>query len=154
MHRRCRLALQIVLTAGSIVAASAQNTTTLPVSISVSGMANPSGGVSPLTGTGTVTPYGTVSASGNVNVGATSTLSLTFALDSGDSFTATDANGNVLLDSQFSATTIGTATISGGTGKFAGASGSFSYSFQGGGTQATVDTWSLTGSGKLTTPAA
>jgi len=153
MSFRCRLAIHILLTAAFIGAASAQNTTTLPVTISVKGTANPSGGAAPLTGTGTVSPYGTVSVSGNVDVGVNpATLSLTFSLDSGDSFVATDSNGNVLADSAFAATSVGTATISAGTGKFAGATGSFSYTFQGGGAPG-VDTWSLTGSGKFTTAA-
>ncbi len=156
MHRYWRLAFQIGLVAASSVLASAQKTTTIPVTVSVSGAAMPSGGVSPLTGTGTVSPYGSVSASGNINLngGTMAMLSLTFALDAGDSFVATDSNGNVTQDVQFAATVLGTATISGGTGKFSGISGSLSYTFQGGGSQATVDTWSLTGSGKFITPAA
>jgi uncharacterized protein (TIGR03437 family) len=111
------------------------------------------GGSVPLTGSGTVTPYGNVTANGTISLGATASLSLTFALPSGDSFLATDPSGDVTQDVSVAATVTGTATISGGTGTFSGVSGSFTYTFQGGGSQATVNNWSIMGSGSFTSAA-
>ncbi len=107
-------------------------------------------------GSGTVSPYGTVSANGTIAITAKSTasLSLTFALSTGDSFVATDPSGNVTQLAASSATAIGTATISAGTGKFAGVTGSFAYTIQGSGSQDNVvKNWSLSGSGNFTTTA-
>jgi hypothetical protein len=97
--------------------ASAQTAITLSFSGSGSGSVN----AFSLTGTGTVTPYGPTSI--NVTGGSTSG-SFTFA------FLITFADGSTLAASAsptVSGTNYsGTATITGGTGKFAGASGSFS----------------------------
>ena len=153
MQSGWHVAIRIGLIAASAVAASAGNTT-IPVSVSVNGAAVLGGGSVPLTGSGTVSPYGNVSATGSIALNnATASLSLTFALGTGDSFVAADPSGTVTQDIGVAATVIGTATISGGTGKFAGVSGSFTYTFQGGGSQATVKTWSLMGSGSFTTNA-
>ncbi len=156
MHRRWRLAFQIVLTTASGVAASAQNTTTIPVTISVSGTAVVEGSSIPLTGSGVVSPYGSVSANGTIAFASKSaaSLSLTFTLSTGDSFVATDPSGNVTQLTKSSATAIGTATISAGTGKFAGVTGSVAYTIQGSGPQDNVvKNWSISGSGNFTTAA-
>ncbi|HTC36226.1 MAG TPA: hypothetical protein VK724_22790 [Bryobacteraceae bacterium] len=157
MYRHWSLALRIGLIAAASVAASAQNTTTIPVSISASGTGVVGGGSIPLTGTGTVSPYGSASANGSIALTSKSTasLSLTFALSTGDSFVATDPSGDVTQDTATAATVVGTATVSGGTGKFAGLTGSFAYTLDGSGSQGNaVKTWSLSGSGNFTTPAA
>jgi uncharacterized protein (TIGR03437 family) len=156
MHYRRRLALQIVLAVALSVAASAQNSTTIPVSVSASGTGVTGGGSIPLTGTGTVSPYGTASVNGTIALTAKSTasLSLTFALSTGDSFTATDPTGDVTQDAATAATVVGNATVSGGTGQFAGVTGSFAYTLVGSGSVGNVvKNWSISGSGTFTIPA-
>jgi uncharacterized protein (TIGR03437 family) len=153
VHRLSSVVL-IALLAASVVSANAQNT--VPISVSANGTADLDSASIPLTGGGgAVTPFGNATANGssNFNYGSGSaTLTLTFALANGDSFVASDPSGNVTADSGIAATVIGTATISAGTGQFAGATGSFTYTFQGGGTQATIKSWAITGSGTLTRP--
>lgn len=149
-----RIALPMCLILASCLAANAQNTTTLPVTVSASGAAALGNNPVLLTGSGTVSPYGSVSVSGSIGLnGSVGMLSLTFTLSSGDSFVASDPAGNVTQDVTLAATVVGTATISGGTGKLSGVTGSFTYTFQGGGTQATVSTWSIQGNGNFTSTA-
>ena len=107
-------------------------------------------------GNGAVSPYGTASVNGTIAITAKSTasLSLTFTLSTGDSFSANDPSGDVTQVTATAATVIGTATVSSGTGKFAGVTGSFGYTLQGSGSQSNlVKSWSISGSGNFTAPA-
>lgn len=150
--RRCRqIALPICLILAWHLAAKAQNTTTLPVTVSASGTGVLPNNPVPITGAGTVSPYGSVSVSGSIgDVGGVGVLSLMFTLPTGDSFVASDPAGNVTQLAKLAATVVGTATISGGTGKFSGVTGSFAYTFQG---EISVSTWSIQGTGIFTSTA-
>jgi hypothetical protein len=153
VHRHSVVIL-LALLATSAVSVNAQST--VPITVSANGTAVLGSPSVPLTGSGgAVTPFGNATANGSVNFNSAYTnavVTLTFALADGDSFVASDPSGNVTSDNGIAATIIGTATISAGTGQFSGATGSFTYTFQGGGTQATINNWAITGSGNLTRP--
>ncbi|HTW66465.1 MAG TPA: hypothetical protein VME17_17715, partial [Bryobacteraceae bacterium] len=150
--RSCRkIVLRIVWIVASCLAANAQTTATIPVTVSASGTAIVGGGSIPLTGSGAVSPYGNVTVSGSIgDNGGAGVLSLTFTLSTGDSFLASDPAGDITQLTATAATVVGTATVSGGTGKFSGVTGSFAYTLQGAGSDPTMKTWSIEGIGNFT----
>jgi len=99
----------------------------------------------------TVSPYGPMTVSIAITPLGSDFYTATFGfVGSGASFNAVDTDrGATVGENTVSAS--GTATITGGTGTLAGASGSFTYNVAGNGTIAN-ETFTLTGAGTLITP--
>lgn len=110
-----------VLWAGLIFAAAAAAQTTTTAIVLTFSSANLSGDI--LNGSGTVDPFGSAEMSFEINGQGGSNASFTFS--DGDTLTASATNfkGGVNGGS-------GVASITGGTGLFKGATGSFSFTFQ------------------------
>src|SRR5580704_15118635 len=135
------LALALPLCLGSLNAQTSQ------ISISASGQGTGTVAMGAnLSGSGTVTPFGNMTLS---IVSAPGTVSdvpftFTFTFSSGNAFTATSTGADV--QGSFA----GTASITGGTGQFLGAAGSFQYTLSGPDSTANDIQFTMVGSGSLT----
>ncbi len=132
--------------------AQALVTNQISINVTGKGTGNALGGLN-LTGTGTVEPFGNVTvvvtSTPGARVGSPIALMLTFTFSGGGTLTAT-SSGQGALDQ-----ILGTASVSGGTGQFQAASGSFGYKIAvSAGTTAANVQYTLTGNGSVTSAAA
>src|SRR5579871_2302093 len=140
MHsqRSAIFALTLFLSAG--ITASAQSTA---LTLSFTGTGNGSSAGFLLNGTGTITPLGSTRIQVNgTPVGATTSISFEFFVQD---------NSTLSAEAQVPTapgTLTGTATINGGTGAYAGATGSFTFSLTAP-FGAQILPFTLTGSGQL-----
>ncbi|MGD0437448.1 MAG: hypothetical protein ABSB86_13375, partial [Bryobacteraceae bacterium] len=132
---------------------------TTAFTLNISG-AGSNGAVYDYVGSGTTSPFGNVSFS---NAGSLTQLaahtgsasgSFNFTFASGDSFHAAYAGLIVSNTTGVGSQTNGTATISGGSGQFSNASGSISFTLATAPAGNQTSTFSLTGSGSITTASA
>ncbi len=141
------------------LAATAGAQTTTPISYSFSGTCT--GSLSNFTctsATGTISPsslFGTSSSKITVTGGSASgtTTNFTVTFSDGDTLTASTSSDTTTPVSSTSEIISGNATITGGTGAFAGASGSYSFSNAITATTTTSGTFVVIGSGSITTKA-
>jgi uncharacterized protein (TIGR03437 family) len=144
-NRRQFPALLLIAASAGLNVADAQSMTSTTLSFTGSGSGNSSS--LSLNGSGTLAPYGsaTVAITGG---GGSKSLSLTFAFTLADGDTLNASGPGSTGPDQIS----GTATVGGGTGAFAGATGSFSYSISAPfGTTSSSVQFTLTGSGTIVT---